>query len=386
MLHGTWMIGDLPRKKPPNVLLLLFEGVSAARHPGEIDDKYKFHRFASFAKLETLGLRVRNFAGLNRQTNRGEFSLLCGQFPNLSENAAKMNMYDPTQDQPCLPTILKEHGYRTIYLQAALLDFMNKNRFMPDAGFEHVFGAEIFKVDEGFNTGWGPNDRTLLEKAKEKIIELDAVKGSPWFLTALTVGTHHPYGTAADFGSKYRRGSLEHAMAFLDAEILKLLDWLSTSGLLENTLVLVTADESAGVRKESIDRMAQNWLPLYVLGPGISKASVNNSMFTTADLALSVSDYVFGSKAQDTKFEGRSFFRTYDDERNFVFGNCFFRTVGLVEGNKSIVMCDRDYESCERFRWLDKPFWPYVADTNQAIDIPSIKNLIDTVQWLPDAK
>ncbi len=390
--NGTDLNGSSLVEKPinatkvtrPNVLILLFESVSGARHPGEINQDIKFHRFKSFEKIAEQGLRVRNFIALNRQTNRGEFSIICGQFPNLSENAAKMDMYDSKRDGACLPSVLANDGYRTMYLQAAPLAFMNKMRFMPDAGFQKVHGAEVFKAGS-FNSGWGANDRALLDMTKDKITELSKDQSSPWLLTVLTVGTHHPYETSPDFRSDYKPGSYEHSMAFLDAEFLKFIDWMQASSLLENTLVLVSADESAGMRHEALDRVAQNWLPLYAVGPGIPRQSINDSTFTTADVALSVMDYTNGEEAKNNaNFSGRSFFRKYADEREIVYGNCFHRTVGLFESARSVVICNRDYEGCERLEWSDSLFWPYSSAKDQSIDKAKIRTMVDEVQWVPD--
>ena len=45
----------------------------------------------------------------------------------------------------CLPAALAEAGYATVYLQAAPLTFMLKDKFMPRIGFERVARRGVFR-------------------------------------------------------------------------------------------------------------------------------------------------------------------------------------------------------------------------------------------------
>lgn len=73
------------------------------------------------------------FISQQRQTNRGQYAILCGDFPNLAKIEAKANIYMnllPFQRKKCLPQVLKEQGFSTAYLQAAPITFMSKDRLL----------------------------------------------------------------------------------------------------------------------------------------------------------------------------------------------------------------------------------------------------------------
>ena len=80
-----------------------------------------------------------------RRTNRGLYSGLCGELPNLQVGVPKMTAYLDGGTRECLPKVLRRNGYRTVYLQAAPLAFMLKDQFMRKAGFEELIGDAWFE-------------------------------------------------------------------------------------------------------------------------------------------------------------------------------------------------------------------------------------------------
>ena len=91
-------------------------------------------------------------------------------------------------------------GYRTVFLQAAPLAFMLKDRFMPRAGFQQVLGNDWFQ-EYYVRNDWGVDDRAFLEQAAAMVESLAAAR-QPWFLTLLSVGTHHPFILPPDAGGR----------------------------------------------------------------------------------------------------------------------------------------------------------------------------------------
>ncbi|MBL9081308.1 MAG: LTA synthase family protein, partial [Planctomycetales bacterium] len=240
----------------------------------------------------------------------------------------------------CLPHILREAGYETVFLQAARLRFMHKDRFMPLAGFSQVIGDESFEQDMN-RSRWGIDDRTLFRKAREKIGELEQ-SDKPWFMTILTVGTHHPYATPANCSSSFPRGTFEHAAACADQALEELLTGLEHEGILQNTIVLVTSDESGGLRQESDDlalRLSRNWGFLTVVTPEGQSRRIDEP-FLQSDVALSVLDYL-GIGDADHSFGGRSVFRSYKKKRPLFFGNVYHNhVVGLDVDGRLIIVDD----------------------------------------------
>jgi hypothetical protein len=230
---------------------------------------------------------------------------------------------DPTSRRPCLPEVLARKGYRTAYLQAADLSYMSKDRFMPEAGFQQVLGKEYFRYQH-VPFHWGPDDQAFFEQAAEFIAELERGQ-DPWFVTLLTVGTHHPGAVpeafAAGFGSRK-----EAAAAYLDQALADFMERLEGKGILRDTLVLLTADESHGVPGQPFGRL---WGLAVALAPEAFGA-VNPGVFGLIDIPYSVLDYL-GFAGRTWRAERRSIFRRYGTERPILFESYFSERKGVVQ-------------------------------------------------------
>lgn len=251
-------------ENPPNVLLILIEGLSAGYFPSVSD----YHNLDPSVELGSLeenlnrhGFRIyTNSLSMERQTDRGTFSILCGEYPDFHRQSRKMA--DVAEDRThgnCMPSILHESGYLTAYWQAAPLDYMQKGDFMPRVGFKDVTGAEIFTSEGEDVEGWGPPDPVYFENIGKRIRKLDATS-APWMVTLLNVGTHHPFNTGEeqleddDFDTRdleelarsEPQKARRNAMKTMEASLNQLLDGLGSEGILDDTLVIITSDESGG--------------------------------------------------------------------------------------------------------------------------------------------
>ena len=232
-----------------NVLLVVLEGIPGAylRQVQEATGVAYPIVMPALSRIAGRSLLVPRFLAHNRQTIRGLYSLLSGDYPGLSLLTPKIYEYmrlPPESRRPCLPEILSEAGYETVFLQAADLAYMSKDQFLPRAGFRRVLGREHF-ASRGGPSGWGPDDRAFFEEAARLVVELDRGE-APWFLTLLTVGTHHPYAVPDEWAARWPTRK-EAAVAWLDAALEAFWARLEGEGILEDTLVVITSDESHGV-------------------------------------------------------------------------------------------------------------------------------------------
>jgi hypothetical protein len=337
--------------RPQNVLLLILEGVSGAhvqticRAQG-VDTPSPMPQLSKWAADN---LAWTQFVSQQRQTNRGLYTIMTGRYPQLNSSAPLMASYDPVPGRPALPSVLRDAGYETVFLQAADLEFMKKGRFMQAAGFNRVMGSESFQTCR-FRTNWGPDDLSVMDKGYELVRELNQ-QAKPWFLTVFTVGTHHPYKVPGEFTSEFKRGTFEHAAAYADAAVASLLSRLEHDGSLANTLVLITSDESSGIRQAASDvdcEVSQNWGFLIAITPDGIRQQVHEP-FMQCDLALSVVDYL-GLADRPHRFVGRSAFRAYDRPRPIFCGNVYFGSVTLFDTDGSLYICPYDFHAGRRYR------------------------------------
>ena len=340
-----------------NVLLVMLEGLSGV-HIGSIAEAHDIFIPVKMSRLDRVAQQnvlYTSFVAQQRQTNRGEYAMLCGDYPKLvatSVSPAKMTEALSHDSVPCLPNVLRDVGYETVYLQAAPLGFMSKDKFMPKAGFAHVHGVEWFKPPYAAGP-WGVGDKPFFEQSLQMVRALTQ-RPKPWFLTLLTVGTHHPYVMPGG------HGEFPAAADYLDEVFAPFLVELREMGVLDNTLVLITSDESVGLigfRSSSLadtkvddvtKKLTDGWGFLVAMLPTGEQARVDGD-FMQSDLALSVVDYL---GVQLGGFIGRSVFRSYDQPRPIVFGSLSRQIVVMRDGHHLLV-CPANFEGCMTYVLLD---------------------------------
>jgi arylsulfatase A-like enzyme len=335
-----------------NVLLVLLESVSGAYiEPIAAANGRKLigismPRLSGIARDHVV---FTSFIAQQRQTNRGEYAVLCGDLPRLVSAEAKMSELatrtHASGSKRCLPAALAEAGYATVYLQAAPMSFMLKDKFMPRVGFERSLGETYFENAYSRNK-WGVDDRSFLQQSLQMIDELRSGE-RPWFLTLLTVGTHHPVNVPRDFTSAAGSNPKWRAFEYLDVAVGEFVAALESRGVLDDTLVLLISDESQGVRRGSNNiqiRLSQSWGFLVAMLPGGEKLRVDVP-YAQVDIAGSILDWL-GLADYARGFSGRSVFRRYATPRPLVFGNTYVNQVGGVSADGQLVLCTEGFERC----------------------------------------
>jgi phosphoglycerol transferase MdoB-like AlkP superfamily enzyme len=120
---------------------------------------------------------------------------------------------------------------------------MFKDAFTDLAGFDDIYGAKDFS-EPILRAFWGVDDLSLFRKGLTVIEDLESA-AEPWFLAVLSVGTHHPVVVPSEHLERHEGSDVEAAFDYLDGALQYFMTELEASGVLENTLVIVTADESA---------------------------------------------------------------------------------------------------------------------------------------------
>jgi hypothetical protein len=349
----------------PNVLLVLVEGVSGVDLPA-IAELHGHPEHATMTELDAIGRKnvyYRSFVTHQRGTNRGLFMSLCGDYDKLGTATAKMTEVAAGTPRECLPAALGKNGYETVYMQAAPLAFMLKDTFMPKIGFARTLGSEQFSKSYA-RSNWGVDDRAFFEHTRHVVQELRA-KRSPWFMTLLTVGTHHPYPVPDDFATPEPNGSFGRAARYTDRAIADFVRGLEADGALEDTIVLFTADESHGLEDGGDDvskLLTQNLSYMIALLPTRQQRMVDE-LYAQTDTALGVLD-VLGLADTAGPFIGRSLFRLYGDDRRVFFANQNARTVGMIGSKqRNAWICDELFTGCDH---LHLPGGSFVS-TSRAI-------------------
>ncbi|MGB1950645.1 MAG: LTA synthase family protein [Marinobacter sp.] len=342
----------------PNVLLIMIEGLSGGYFPS-ISQYHDLQPTVVLEHLEdtleTKGFRLyRNALSMERQTDRGTFAILCGRYPDFRRPSRKMlDVVEERTSPDCLPAKLKDHGYHTAYWQAAPIEYMQKDEFMPKAGFVDVTGAERFvpadsddgeaRPDGSDGTdasetaeGWGPPDPVYFKDVAGRLTKLNR-DTSPWFVTLLNVGTHHPFDigeeAAQETGTEAADTLMESAettliqpqrarraaMKVMEKTLGEFLDRLEAEGILDNTLVILTSDESGGFVREDHETLPLNSnLGVLAVRPpdlaDLERYAPASALTAQLDIPMTILDAT-GNGAHAGDMVGRSLLATNDRQR-----------------------------------------------------------------------
>lgn len=305
----------LPPQTPRNILLVTIEGIPGIALAGMRDAKNisgEYEDLSAFDSALQATMLVPDFTVHSHQTIRGLYAIHCGDFSKFSFDMPKAYelLIKPNRGNICLPAQLAANGWSTHYLQGAPLEFMNKDKVMPVMGFQEVHGVEWFTNKTVNDFIWGTVDADFFAGAKQYINELRQ-QSTPWFLSLLTVGTHQPFYAREDLIRQY--GSRKKAsMAELDLSVTDFIGWLRQEGVLDNTLVIFTSDESHG---SSLADWTSSWGYAAISSPSPAVLPQHKTgEYGLIDIEASVLDYFGLPVPAATK--GRSLFRDYDDDRN----------------------------------------------------------------------
>ncbi len=97
----------------------------------------------------------------------------------------------------CLPKVLKDLGYRTVFIQGGKKEFASKADILSAHGFEEIHGRpELEARFPGQDISrWGMHDDVLVNYAQQQIKRLEKLRekdGRPFFVMMLTLDTHSP--------------------------------------------------------------------------------------------------------------------------------------------------------------------------------------------------
>lgn len=329
-----------------NVLVITLEGIPGAyiaANRAAINSGYQDSLMPKLSAWAERAMTTPDYVLHSHQTIRGLYAMLCGDYSKLDSGTPKglELLNNPARAKACLPSQLRQHGFSTHFLQGAGLRFMAKDKIMPEMGFDKTLGRNWFRNKAYLEFPWGMDDKAFFEGALTYTRQLQRQK-KPWMLTLLTVGTHQPYSAPTEYLMRYP-DSKKAAIAYLDDAVDAFLTGLEKQGVLKNTLVIVTSDESHGI--ENV-RLASAWGFNLVLAPEqAALPPIKSGVYGHVDLTTSILDY-FGYRVPQN-LSGRSLFRDYTSGREIMsYTNGKLR---FHDGKDTFTECDFR-QVCRRYQ------------------------------------
>jgi arylsulfatase A-like enzyme/Tfp pilus assembly protein PilF len=269
----------LLRPRPsPNLLLITIDTLRAD-HVGAYGDKE-----AETPVLDALAARGTRFAralSAAPLTGPSHATILTGTYPpshGVRDNAT----FVLGSSHPTLATILKGRGYQTAGVVAGL-------PLVSAFGFSQGFES----YDEAFHESAGPTGdvkRPGGEVADAVVRILEGHPKAPFFVWAHFYDPHAPYAPPSPYKERFATRPYDGEIAFVDAQVGRVLEALRASGALEQTVVAVTADHGEGLGEHDEITHAvlvyQSTLrvPWILAGPGVPGGKVVEGNAGTVDL------------------------------------------------------------------------------------------------------
>ena len=197
-----------------------------------------------------------------------------------------------------LGDLLKAQGYRNAFLCGSDFVFGGRDQYYAQHGDYEVWDMPYIKrtgllPDDYYYHGWGIEDRTLYQLARQKLTGL-AGGDQPFHFSMLTVDTHAPGFTCEDCPTDVDDPYLR-IIACASRQLGSFIDWCEQQPFFENTTIVITGDHSSmadavdltGISVEeynkhggSVDRLVYNAFINSVATPVQEK----NRQFTTLDI------------------------------------------------------------------------------------------------------
>ncbi len=232
-LHGS------PKElNPPNVLLITIDTLRAD-HLGCYG--YKKIRTPNIDSLAAQGVRFAKAFSPVPITLPSHGSMLTGTYPMLNGlHDFSGNKLNPRQ--PTLASVLRQNGYATgAVVGAAVLD----SRFGLNSGFEYYY--DDFDFNRLLETNLDAMERPGNVVVDKALAWLRQNSRKPFFLWVHLYDPHHPYVPPAPYGQQYKDSPYDGEIAFVDAQVGRLLDYLKQSGLFSRTMVALAGDHGEGL-------------------------------------------------------------------------------------------------------------------------------------------
>jgi arylsulfatase A-like enzyme/tetratricopeptide (TPR) repeat protein len=268
--RGGWASGGRPS------ILLVSIDTLRADHVGSYG--YRAAATPVIDALAARGLRFEQAETVTPLTLPAHTSLLSGAFPAFHGVRDNGSFY-VSDETTTLAEVLKARGYRTGgFVGAYVLD----HRWGIAQGFDHYyddFDLSHFEMTAGLDAAQRPG-REVVDHALAWL----AQQGSePIFAWVHLYDPHSPYMPPEPYRSRFPAtivGAYDGEIAATDAQVGRLVDFLATSGRLENTVIVVVGDhgESLGEHGEQQHGFfvydAAVHIPLIVAGPGVPTRAV----------------------------------------------------------------------------------------------------------------
>ncbi|NOS69473.1 MAG: sulfatase-like hydrolase/transferase [Verrucomicrobia bacterium] len=200
--------------------------------------------------------------------------------------------------------VMNENGYSCSLFYSSFFDYTGFRQFLKQRGLSEMWDADTMPgVRKTSPVAWGLREEETLEAMRSRI-RTYSTNREKFFMTYIPAAPHYPYDSIPERFQKYKAtevGNYEpmylNELLYMDWIVSSILDELKQTGLLERTLVVITADhgEMLGSKDGAV---GHGWkvtpelanVPLIVMDPERPGFRLNASIGSQVDLLPTIID------------------------------------------------------------------------------------------------
>ena len=282
--------------------------------------------------------------------------------------------------------LISSHSYKTGNFRA----------FLTSASLDYLWYRETDNLPAFNNVG--ADDRYVPERFQDFMGTVG--KDEKFFAVLHTNGTHYPYVVPDSFKNGAAENTIEAydaSIRYLDSNLAKVFDELQRRGVLENTIVILTADHGESFGEDGSTghfgrfTVYNSNVPLIVAIPAalehsISPTKIKNlvsnvsSLVSNADIFPTIMD-LYDLPYDPSAYPGSSLFTEIPQDRSVILYNLVDTGVkksylGVFRGTQGLVIT-RDETTAK----LSASLHDFIKDPGATKDLFSIENAAQRREW-----
>jgi|GEM_PF-1044614 len=229
--------------------------------------------------------------------------------------------------------VLGEHGYECSMFYSSYFDYTGFRSFLNNRQVAGMYDADTMPGGQGSErVSWGLKEETTLRAIRQQI-RLYSNSNERFFLTYVPAAPHNPYDKIP---KEFREFKLEkvgdftplylNELLYMDWIISSILDELKEEGLLEKTLVVITADHGEMLGANG-GPTGHGWrvtpelanVPLIIMDPARKGYQINHTIGSLVDLLPTMLDALEIPVPVGELYQGRSLFSSNPAEDRSIY-------------------------------------------------------------------
>jgi phosphoglycerol transferase MdoB-like AlkP superfamily enzyme len=229
------------------------------------------------------------------------------------------------KELPSLPKLMKQHGYSSLTFHTNDASFWNRRELYRSLGFDRYYDRAFFGEDDP--VFFGSSDDVLYDKTARELARVQEEEDKPFYAQVISMTAHHPYTIPPDkrkfpLPDVYKDtfvGNYILAQHYADAALGRFIDKLQSSGIWENSLIVVYGDHlglpvymlTRGEKELMNGLLGREYtypdmlnIPLVVAAPGITQPAVLDKLGGQVDLLPTIASLT-GIPLQDQIYFGQ---------------------------------------------------------------------------------